>query len=129
MGVTIMTARFFGSAGLAFCVLAFSLHGVLADGLHVVKSSPAQGAVVDASNSNQFEIRFDGPLDPRHSSLSITRDGQAVETLHPSLDASPGILFARGPRLAPGDYKLHWSVKSLDGTDVAEGDIAFSVKS
>lgn len=117
------------SLGLAAIVALLSQHMALAEALKVVKSNPAAGAVVEVDNSNQFEIRFDGPLDPRHSTLSITRDGQVVETLHPSLDASPGILFARGPRLAPGDYKLHWSVKSLNGTEVAEGDIAFSVKS
>jgi methionine-rich copper-binding protein CopC len=113
---------------LAGIALLLSLHGTSADTLQVVKSKPEVGAVVDAANSNQFEIRFSGMLDPRHSSLTVTRDGQVVETLHPSLDASPGVLIARGPRLAPGDYKLHWSVRSLNSTDVAEGDIAFTVK-
>jgi methionine-rich copper-binding protein CopC len=113
---------------LAGIALLLSLHGTSADPLQVVRSNPQANAVVDATNSNQFEIRFNGLLDPRHSSLSVTRDGQVVETLHPSLDASPGVLFARGPRLTPGDYKLHWSVKSLNSSDAAEGDIAFSVK-
>jgi methionine-rich copper-binding protein CopC len=113
---------------LAGIALVLSLHGTSADTLQVVKSKPEVGAVVDAADSNQFEIRFSGMLDPRHSSLTVTRDGQVVETLHPSLDASPGVLFAHGPRLASGDYKLHWSVRSLNSTDVAEGDIAFTVK-
>jgi methionine-rich copper-binding protein CopC len=124
-----MIMRMWSALGLAAIVVLLTQHIGLAEALKVVKSSPAAGAVVEVENSNQFEIRFDGPLDPRHSTLSITRDGQVVETLHPSLDASPGILFARGPRLAPGDYKLHWSVKSLNGTEAAEGDITFSVKS
>jgi methionine-rich copper-binding protein CopC len=124
-----MVMRMWSLLGLAAISLLLSQPLALAEGLQVVKSNPAAGAVVDAVNSNQFEIRFDGPLDPRHSSLTIIRDGQVIEKLHPSLDASPGVLFARGPRLAPGDYKLHWSVKSLNGTEVAEGDIAFSVKS
>ena len=113
------------SAGIA---LLLTLHGASADTLQVVKSKPEAGAVVEAANSNQFEILFNGMLDPRHSTLSVSRDGQVLQTLHPSLDASPGVLFARGARLTPGDYKLHWTVRTLNSTDVAEGDIAFSVK-
>jgi len=123
-----MKAKYSRGFVLAGIALLLSLHGISADTLQVVKSKPEVGAVVDPANSNQFEIRFSGMLDPRQSSLTVTRDGQVVQTLHPSLDASPGVLFARGPQLAPGDYKLHWSVKSLNSTDVAEGDIAFTVK-
>lgn len=118
----------FAGMGLLLTTLLVWQPGAQADPLHVVKSNPAAGATVDAT-SNQYEVLFDGQVDPRNSRLTITRDGQVIETLHPSLDAAPGVLFARGPRLAPGDYKLHWSVKSLTGTDVTEGDISFSVKS
>jgi methionine-rich copper-binding protein CopC len=113
---------------VTWVALLLSLQGTAAETLQVVKSNPQANAIVDVANSNQFEILFSGLRDPRHSSLSVIRDGQVVETLHPSLDASPGVLFARGPRLIPGDYKLHWSVKSLNSGDAAEGDIAFSVK-
>lgn len=99
-----------------------------AETLQVVKSNPSSGAVIDTT-SNEYEILFNSEIDPRHSTLSITRDGQVVETLYPRLEASPGVLFARGPRLQPGSYKLHWTVKSLTGADVAEGDIPFAVKS
>jgi methionine-rich copper-binding protein CopC len=115
-------------SGLITALLLFALTGVLAETLQVVKSNPASGAVI-SSDSNQFEILFNGQIDTRHSTLAITRDGQVVETLHPSLDAAVGVLFARGPRLQPGSYKLHWMVKSLSGNDVTEGDIPFTVKS
>jgi methionine-rich copper-binding protein CopC len=121
-----MLNRFVGIGLAVMTLLAWPL-AAQADPLHVVKSNPASGAVVDPT-SNQYEVLFDGQVDPRNSRLTITRDGQVIETLHPSLDAAPGVLFARGPRLTPGDYKLHWMVKSLTGTDVTEGDIAFSVK-
>ena len=113
---------------LITAVLLFGVASVLAETLQVVKSNPASGAVVDAT-SNEYEILFNCEIDTRHSTLSITRDGQVVETLYPRLDAAPGVLFARGPRLQPGSYKLHWTVKSLKGTDVAEGDVPFAVKS
>src|SRR6516165_10421338 len=109
-------------SGLITALLLFALTGVLAETLQVVKSNPASGAVV-SSDSNQFEILFNGQIDTRHSTLTITQDGQVVETLH--LDAAVGVLFARGPRLQPGSYKLHWMVKSLSGSDVTEGDIPF----
>ena len=32
------------------------------------------------------------------------------------------------PPLPPGDYSLHWSVKSMTGANVVEGDIPFTVK-
>jgi methionine-rich copper-binding protein CopC len=115
-------------SGLVTALLLFALTGVLAETLQVVKSNPASGAVI-SSDSNQFEILFNGQIDTRHSTLTITRDGQVVETLHPSLDAAVGVLFARGPRLQQGSYKLHWMVKSLSGSDVTEGDIPFTVKS
>src|SRR5262245_24374795 len=124
----IMNAPYSRGLVMAGIALLLTLHGTSADTLQVVKSNPEAGATVDAANSNQFEIRFSGLLDPRHSTLSVSRNGQVAETLHPTLDASPGVLFARGPRLAQGDSKLHWSVKSLNDTDVTEGDIAFSVK-
>ena len=106
----------------------FALSGASAETLQVVKSNPASDAVIGTDN-NQFEILFNGEIDTRHSTLSITRDGEVVETLHPSLDAAVGVLFGRGPRLQPGSYKLHWMVKSLNGSDVTEGDIPFTVKS
>jgi methionine-rich copper-binding protein CopC len=113
---------------LITAVLLFAATSALAEPLQVVKSNPASGAVISI-DSNQFEILFNGQIDARHSTLTITQDGQVVETLHPSLDAAVGVLFARGPRLQPGSYKLHWIVKSLTGSDVTEGDIPFTVKS
>jgi methionine-rich copper-binding protein CopC len=50
-----------------------------------------------------------------------------VQTLHPRLNAAPEMLFARVPALQPGDYRLAWTVKALDGANVIAGEIAFSV--
>jgi methionine-rich copper-binding protein CopC len=115
-------------SALITALLLFALTSAFAETLQVVKSNPSSGAAIDTT-SNEYEILFNSEIDPRHSTLSITRDGQVVETLYPRLDAAPGVLFARGPRLQPGSYELHWSVKSLRGADVAQGDIPFAVKS
>jgi hypothetical protein len=37
-------------------------------------------------------------------------------------------LFARAPTLPAGDYKLHWSVRTMAGVDATQGDIPFTVK-
>jgi methionine-rich copper-binding protein CopC len=100
---------------------------VQAKPMSMVESRPVASAVI-GTRSNEFLVRFDGPVDHRRSTLTITQNGQVVETLHPRLESSPSVLFARSQRLAPGDYMLHWNVVSLQGSDVTEGDIPFRVQ-
>ena len=123
-----MISRRLGIVGLSSMGLLLILSDASAQDLHVMESTPAASAVMDG-RSTEFFVRFDRPVDHVHSLLAVVRDGKVVETLHPRLESSPEVLFARTSTLPPGDYKLHWSVKSLTGADVAEGDIPFSVKS
>lgn len=44
------------------------------------------------------------------------------------LELAPEVLFARAPTLAPGDYNLHWAVKTMTGVNVIEGNIPFLAK-
>jgi hypothetical protein len=85
---------------------------------------PKAGEVIDGRTVGYF-VRFDRPVDHVHSTLSITRDGKLVETLAPRADSAPEVLFARAPSLPPGDYTLHWQVKTMSGVDTVEGDIPF----
>ena len=73
-------------------------------------------------------MRFDRPVDHVRSTLAISRGGRVVERLHPRLESAPDVLFARAPTLTAGDYKLHWTVRTLAGKNVVEGDIPFTVK-
>ena len=93
----------------------------------MMDSSPAANAVI-AGRSSEFFVRFDRPVDHVHSTLDITRDGKSVERLHPRLESAPEVLFARAPTLPAGDYKLHWSVRTMTGVDATQGDIPFTVK-
>ena len=93
----------------------------------MMDSSPAANAVI-AGHSSEFFVRFDRPIDHVHSTLDIMRDGKSVERLHPRLESAPEVLFARAPTLPAGDYKLHWSVRTMTGVDATQGDIAFTVK-
>ncbi len=123
-----MLSRYFGGTGLGSAALLFMLQGASAQTAHVMELNPAASAVMDG-RSSQFFVRFDRPVDHANSLLVVTLGGKVVETLHPSLDAAPNLLFARAPRLSAGNYMLHWSVKTISGAKVTEGDIPFTVRS
>ncbi len=94
--------------------------------LKVIETVPADHAVIDAP-SEGFSVRFDQPVDHIHSLLIVKRGSQTVATLQPRFKAAPEVLFARAPRLPPGDYKLHWSVRTLQDSDETDGEISFTV--
>ena len=98
-----------------------------AQGVSVLDSAPKAKAVI-GEPSSEFFVRFDRPIDHIHSRLSIWRDGQLVEYLQPRLQSSPDVLFARAPTLPPGQYMLRWTVRTMEGVKVIEGDIPFTIK-
>src|SRR5262245_23781751 len=99
----------------------------LAQDLQVMDSAPKAQAVIGEPGSS-FYVRFDRPIDHIHSNLSIWRDTKLVETLQPRLQSEPNVLFARAPTLAPGEYFLRWTVRTMEGVKVVQGDIPFTVK-
>jgi methionine-rich copper-binding protein CopC len=98
-----------------------------AQDVSVLDSAPKAKAVIGEPSSSFF-VRFDRPIDHIHSRLSIWRDGQLVEQLQPRLESSPEVLFARAPTLPPGEYMLHWAVRTMQDVKVIEGNIPFTVK-
>lgn len=90
-------------------------------------SAPKAQAVIGEPGSSFF-VRFDRPIDHIRSDLSIWRDGRLVEQLQPRLQSSPDVLFAQAPTLPPGEYLLRWTVRTMDGVKVIQGDIPFTVK-
>jgi methionine-rich copper-binding protein CopC len=113
--------------GLILVALLFGLQAAWAEVIHLMESHPAASAVMNG-RSDGFFVRFDKPVDHEHALITITRGGKVIETLHPRLDSSPDVLFARAPKLPQGDYALHWSVKQMVGTELTEGDVPFMVK-
>jgi methionine-rich copper-binding protein CopC len=106
--------------------MAFSASAAAQD-VQVMDSAPKAQAVIGEPSSSFF-VRFDRPIDHIHSRLSIWRDGQLVEYLQPRLQSSPDVLFARAPTLPPGQYMLRWTVRTMEGVKVIEGDIPFTIK-
>ena len=123
-----MTLRSIAGLALISFALLFSLPTARAQTVHMMASSPSASAVIDG-RSNQFFVRFDRPVDHARSRLLITQDGKVVETLHPSLSSAAEVLFAQAPSLPQGNYKLHWTVVTMTGGTVTEGDIPFAVHS
>lgn len=111
-------------AGLSAMVFSAS---VAAQDIQVMDSAPKAKAVIGEPGS-AFYVHFDRPIDHIHSSLSIWRDGQLVEHLQPRLQSSPDVLFARAPTLPPGEYMLRWTVRTMEGVKVVQGDIPFTIK-
>jgi methionine-rich copper-binding protein CopC len=96
--------------------------------LQLVRSIPAASAVL-GSHSHGFYVRFNRPVDHIRSQLSITENGKVFATLHLLADSAADVLFARAPDLWPGHYQLYWVVRALDGAEVLQGDIPFTVGS
>jgi methionine-rich copper-binding protein CopC len=126
-GWTIMMSRWLTIIGLSSMSTLHTLLPAWADEVHVVESTPVASAAI-GGRSSEFLVRFDRPVDHVHSTLAITRDGKLVERLPPRLESVPEVLFARAPTLSAGDYKLHWSVRTMAGVDTIQGDIPFTVK-
>lgn len=98
-----------------------------AEPMHVMSSSPLASAVMTGSET-EFFIEFDRPVDHAASRLSVLRDGQVVQVLHPRLRSRPNFLYSGVRRLAPGDYSLRWSTRPAHDREASEGEIAFTVR-
>jgi len=98
-----------------------------AQDVQVTDSHPKAQAVIGEPGSS-FYVRFDRPIDHIHSNLSIRRDGKLVEQLQPRLQSEPNVLFARAPTLPPGEYHLRWTVRTMAGVQVIQGDIPFTIR-
>ena len=123
-----IASRRMTAAALPLIGIAWALRPAQAqaDDVRVMQSAPQAHAVIDG-RSSQFFVHFDRPVDHVRSTLEIVQDGRVIERLQPRLESAPNVLFAQAPTLPPGDYKLHWAVRTLVGAKVMQGDIPFSV--
>ncbi len=115
------------SASVCLAVLCLWAQPSAAQTLNVVETTPPAGATVDSLGEGLI-VRFDKPVDHIRSLLSVRRGSDTVATLHPRFKTEPNVLFAQAPALDPGDYRLHWSVRNLDGSEAVEGEIAFTIR-
>jgi methionine-rich copper-binding protein CopC len=116
--------RFAAWAPAAF--LAGGAGSAMAQVPRMLDTMPADRAVLNNA-SGEFYVRFDRPVDHIRSLLLIKRDGVIVRTLRPRFKTEPNVLFAMALPLPSGAYTFCWSVRTLAGTEVLEGEVPFSV--
>lgn len=96
------------------------------DDVRVTESAPKANAHI-GRKSSAFFVRFDRPVDHIKSTLVIKQGDKVIERLHPRLESDPQVLFAAAPTLPDGNYMLHWTVITVQGTKAIDGDIPFQV--
>jgi len=121
-----MIARRLFTIGAFAACLGGSAGSAMAQVPRVLETMPANQAVLNNA-SGEFYVRFDRPVDHIRSLILIERDGVIVRTLHPRFKTEPDVLFAMALPLPPGAYSFRWSVRTLAGTEVLEGQVGFSV--
>ena len=91
-------------------------------------SEPRVGAALAASPPS-VRIWFDGALEPAFSTLRVQQaSGQQVDKGDGRVNPSDVMLLEVNlPPLAPGTYRVLWSVVARDGHRT-EGDFTFTVK-
>ncbi|HEV2530400.1 copper resistance protein CopC [Phenylobacterium sp.] len=93
----------------------------------LLHAAPRVGATV-AQSPSELRLAFSESIDPAQSSVSLSGPHGLVALGRLRLDAADKrIAVATVPvRLAPGAYRVQWSVISLD-THHTEGDFRFKV--
>jgi methionine-rich copper-binding protein CopC len=95
---------------------------------HLVTADPAVGATVAASDT--LRLTFSEGIELAFSKVEIAKaDGTDLGATKIAADPADGkiVVVTLPAKLAPGDYKVHWHVVSVD-THHTEGTYSFTVK-
>jgi hypothetical protein len=107
------------------CLLGLQAHAQAAD-----RDTPRplrMESVTIGERGTEVLIQFDRPISHERSSLFLVLNGKVIETIHPRLEASPKVLFARIQTPTPGVYVLRWTVCPQGSNDRYDGEISFMV--
>ncbi len=112
---------------LAACASFVCCMGVAYAHAFLDHARPAVGSTVRGSVS-EVRLWFSVPLDPASSTVKVLDSaGRQVDRNDKQVDSSDATLLKVSvPRLAPGKYRVLWSVRSVD-THPADGDFAFEI--
>jgi hypothetical protein len=91
----------------------------------VIASKPGVDATV-AGPTLPIELRFNSRIDHQRSRVTLFGPDGAAATLPLGAETAPDLLTTQAGGLAPGAYRLHWQVLSVDG-HITRGDIPFKV--
>jgi hypothetical protein len=84
-------------------------------------------SVTIGERGTEVLLQFDRPISHERSTLFLVLNGKVIETIHPRLEASPKVLFARIQTPTPGAYVLRWTVCPQGSNDRYDGEFPFSV--
>jgi methionine-rich copper-binding protein CopC len=99
-----------------------------AEELRVMDTGPVNNGV-ERGRIDEFFVRFNQPVDHIKSEFIVKRGNDVIEVLQPRFKTEPDVLYAERSPLPPGDYTLVWTVRALDGQQIAVGQIAFKSES
>jgi methionine-rich copper-binding protein CopC len=100
-------------------------HGASAHAI-IVSSQPTAGATI-GKDAVAIRLRFNSRIDHARSRLKLLAPDGAEQALTPAADTPADELNADAKSLAPGAWRLHWQVLSVDG-HITRGDIPFTVR-
>jgi len=109
---------------VAIALLLLLPHAAFAHAV-LVKSSPAQGATVQAGDVD-ITLTYNSRIDALHSSLHLIGPDGKAQTLAVDAHAGPNLLVSKAAALAAGAYKLEWQVQASDG-HISRGTLGFRV--
>lgn len=104
--------------------LLLASHGAAAHAI-IVSSQPAAGATV-AKAAVAIRLRFNSRIDHARSRLKLLAPDGTEQALTSAAGSPADELDADAKALAPGNWRLHWQVLSVDG-HITRGDIPFIV--
>ena len=107
------------AAASAFTAAPAAAHAVIID------SVPAVDAAV--AGDSDVSLHFNSRIDHQRSRLTLIAPDGSASSLPITPDSAPDIVAAKLTGLAPGQYRLRWLVRAIDG-HLTRGDIRFSVK-
>jgi hypothetical protein len=123
---TVMVARHFREIALAvLCLLGFQAHAQTAQP-DTTRPLRMESVTIGERGTEVF-IQFDRPISHERSSLFLVHNGKVIEAIHPRLEASPKVLFARIQTPTPGAYVLRWTVCPQGSNDRYDGEFPFTV--
>jgi hypothetical protein len=122
----VMVARHFREIALAvLCMLGFQAHAQTT-GPDTTRPLRMESVTIGERGTEVF-VQFDRPISHARSSLFLVHNGKVIETIHPRLEASPKVLFARIQTPTPGAYVLRWTVCPQGSNDRYDGEFPFTV--
>ena len=121
---------FRGRSRLVFalmCLISLSLAGPAWAHAHLVKSDPPVGGSVAATDT--LRLTFSEGIELAFSKVEVAKeDGTDLGATKLAADSADAkvVVVTLPAKLAPGGYKIHWHVVSVD-THHTEGTFAFTV--